>query len=274
MTRYLVLQVKHYWDLLRQHPDGCPHGQDWADQPHRVMHLQAIFLQHFEEQQKAGHKHKHTRLFSLLPTMQGFTTNHVKLCSTGLYGLIKRSAPAFAARGLATFIPQTMAEFRAEDQYYWEQLFDTRRLVKGHREFARQLTTDGVSVCIIAQKTQPAPASSQPLASPQQRDSASAGPQPAPSCETTQHTAKPGPASAGCEPPHPGIRQPKDVNIDLYKEVSCVTFGCIGDSSKRLIAASTSMADSSKRLIATSTSMACRWPASALIETCKQMLIF
>lgn len=82
------------------------------DHPELVMPLQVLFLRHFEqclaserevmELEKAERENskdkpksnskafdKKYRLFSLLPTQAGFDCAHIKLCSNGLYGLLK-----------------------------------------------------------------------------------------------------------------------------------------------------------------------------------------
>jgi hypothetical protein len=62
--------------------------------PHLLMPMQYMFLRYMEshhplteEEMKNG---KLLRLFSLLPTKRGFECNHLKMCTNGLYGLLKR----------------------------------------------------------------------------------------------------------------------------------------------------------------------------------------
>ncbi|GAQ90668.1 hypothetical protein KFL_006700060 [Klebsormidium nitens] len=87
--------------------------------PHILMPMQYMFLRYIElhhplteEELKKG---KQLRLFSLLPTKRGIECNHLKMCTNGLYGLLKRGGVKLPASG---------AEFRKVADDYWRDLFD------------------------------------------------------------------------------------------------------------------------------------------------------
>lgn len=60
------------------------------DHPHLVMPLQYEILEYFENAQVDDEWNKQLRLFTLVPTKQGFECSHLKMCSNGLRGLLKR----------------------------------------------------------------------------------------------------------------------------------------------------------------------------------------
>jgi hypothetical protein len=91
-----------------------------------------------EEELKKG---KQLRLFSLLPTKRGFECNHLKMCTNGLYGLLKR--------GGGVELPASGAEFRKVADDYWRDLFDIAKFETCNRKFAGEILTDGKAVCIV-----------------------------------------------------------------------------------------------------------------------------
>ena len=125
------------------------------DAPEVVMPMQCMFLQHFEEVQRRceendENKPKHCRLFSLLPTKQGFECSHAKLCTNGLQGLLKRSK-IDSVRGHK--IPSSVSEFRslAED-VLWDHFFNIGEFETNNRKFNNEVITDGKSVSIVLKK--------------------------------------------------------------------------------------------------------------------------
>lgn len=145
------------------------------DHPELVMPLQVLFLRHFEqrleEERQEAEKHKEEpvvkkkgkpvpkndkkcRLFSLLPTKKGFDSGHIKICSTGLYGLLKRSD--------IPDLPKTQELFRQQADVYWNRFFKIERFAPKHkdREFANEIVTDGRSVCITLRRPKREPSTS------------------------------------------------------------------------------------------------------------------
>ncbi|GAQ93531.1 hypothetical protein KFL_016210020 [Klebsormidium nitens] len=118
--------------------------------PHILMPMQYMFLRYMEshhplteEELKKG---KQLRLFSLLPTKRGFECNHLKMCTNGLYGLLKRGGVKLPASG---------AEFRKVADDYWRDLFDIAKFETCNRKFAGEILTDGKAVCIVLRKPKP-----------------------------------------------------------------------------------------------------------------------
>ena len=116
------------------------------DYPELVMPLQYVFLQHFEGCQQASVERcqKQHRLFSLLPTKQGFECSHLKVCTNGLYGLLKRSG----VEGL----PADGKQFREVSDSFWRRLFNIDKFETSNRVFAGEILTDGKAVSIVLRK--------------------------------------------------------------------------------------------------------------------------
>ena len=106
-------RVLHFRQCLEQ--ARCANGR-LEDHPHLLMPLLYQFLQYFESAQGAGERSKQVRLFTLVPTKQGFECSHLKICSNGLYGLLKRAG----VQGL----PTEGTAWRAMAAEFWHKLFD------------------------------------------------------------------------------------------------------------------------------------------------------
>jgi hypothetical protein len=118
--------------------------------PHLLMPMQYMFLRYIESHhpltEQALKKGKQLRLFSLLPTKRGFECSHLKICTNGLYGLLKRG-------GIR--LPSFGAEFRKVADDYWRQLFEIEKCETSSRKFAGEILTDGKAVCILLRKPKP-----------------------------------------------------------------------------------------------------------------------
>lgn len=125
------------------------------DVPEVVMPMQYMFLQHFEEVQRRCEendedKPKHCRLFSLLPTKQGFECSHAKLCTNGLQGLLKRSKVESVC---GRKIPSNVKEFRElADDLLWRHFFNIEDFETVNRKFAAECLIDGKAVSIVLKK--------------------------------------------------------------------------------------------------------------------------
>ena len=123
------------------------------DSPELVMPLQYRFLTFFQNYSPPN-KHKSPRLFSLLPTKQSFTCNHVKMCTNGLYGLLKKSG--------VTGLPGEGPAFRAVGELYWRRFFKISDFETANRRFAGEILMDGKGVSIVMRKPHMASAPQQP----------------------------------------------------------------------------------------------------------------
>lgn len=87
--------------------------EEIGEQPNLVMTHQQVFLAHFEECVAKGSTSKLHRLFTLLPVSQGYGIKHIHICTSTLYGLVRRSQlePELASRGLAC---GSVVEFRRQ----------------------------------------------------------------------------------------------------------------------------------------------------------------
>ena len=117
--------VQEYRDLMPPHPLPPGSGRR-EDHPHLMMPLLHRFLRYFEERQQqaaeAGERpQKGLRLFSLVPTKQGFGCSYVKLCNNGLYGLLKLA-------GLDVQVSNGNAEWRAVAPSLLEALLPRREV--------------------------------------------------------------------------------------------------------------------------------------------------
>ena len=146
--------------LYRSLVPSKPKYGNVEDYPELVMPLQHMFLQHFECEQQIAIEggvqvKKQHRLFSLLPTKQGFECSHLKVCTNGLYGLLKRSG----VEGL----PADGAAFRAVGELYWRRLFNIEKFETCNRVWGGEVLTDGKAVSIVLRKPKsPEPSKTQP----------------------------------------------------------------------------------------------------------------
>ena len=87
---------------------------------------------------------KQVRLFTLLPTKQGFECSNVKICGTGLFNILKR-------QGLGW----TQDEFDDAKEEWWRALFRISDFETRNKKFANEILTDGVSVSIVMRRLKP-----------------------------------------------------------------------------------------------------------------------
>ena len=125
------------------------------DFPELVMPLQHRFLQYQQSVHAAceaenRHIPKHCRLFSLIPTKQGFECSHLKMCTNGLQGLLRRSKIE-SVQGHK--IPSSVTEFRqlAED-VLWHHFFNIEDFETVNRKFGGEILLDGKAVSIVLKK--------------------------------------------------------------------------------------------------------------------------
>jgi hypothetical protein len=118
--------------------------------PHLFMPMQFMFLRYMESHHPLSEaelkKGKQLRLFSLLPTKSGFECSHLKMCTNGLYGLLKRGGAKLPAFGPV---------FRKVADDYWRQLFNLEKFETCNRKFAGEILTDGKAVCMVLRKPKP-----------------------------------------------------------------------------------------------------------------------
>lgn len=133
--------VHHYRSRLPARPSQ---GRI-EDYPHLVSPLQHEFLKYFEEAQDVedAERDKQLRLFSLLPTKSGFECSHLKMCTNGLHGLLKRA-------GLD--VPGAGPAWRETASEYWYAFFNIQRFETVNRKFAGEILTDGKAVSIVMRK--------------------------------------------------------------------------------------------------------------------------
>lgn len=116
----------------------------WAqDHPHLVMPLQYIILKYFEGAQLTDEKNKQLRLFTLLPMKHGFECCHVKMCTNGLHGLLKRAG---------VDVPSQATDWRHISDAHWRNLFNIDKFETVNRKFAGEILTDGKAVSIVMRK--------------------------------------------------------------------------------------------------------------------------
>ena len=114
------------------------------------MAAQYKLLQYFEEQQAAASKSKNDRLFSLLCLSDGFTTKNVKLDSTGLYYLIKRTLDPEVQQDMPSSLPAFLQQDRDE---VWGRVLKLGKVAKLKSQqsgfkFAHEIVTDGHGISI------------------------------------------------------------------------------------------------------------------------------
>jgi hypothetical protein len=118
--------------------------------PHLFMAMQFMILRYMESHHPLSEaelkKGKQLRLFSLLPTKSGFECSHLKMCTNGLYGLLKRGGAKLPAFG---------AKFREVADDYWRELFNIAKYKTSNRKFAGEILTDGKAVCMVLRKPKP-----------------------------------------------------------------------------------------------------------------------
>lgn len=115
--------------------------------PHLMMPLQYKFLTFLEaklsstttDEQKKGLK-----LFSLLPTKNGFTCSHLKICANSLSGLLRRAG--------VQFLPSDGKDFREAAPDIWRYYFHIDKYETDNRKFAGEILTDGKAVSILMRK--------------------------------------------------------------------------------------------------------------------------
>ena len=143
--------VMHYRKMM---PKRLPEG-NIEDTPHIVMPLMHMILKYFEEQQDVAKRaetkpHKALRLFSLLPNKSGFECSHVKICTNGLYGLLKRSESELKEHDI--HLPKAEAEWRTAAPAFWRRFFRVEKFETANRKFAGEIVTDGLAVSIVMRK--------------------------------------------------------------------------------------------------------------------------
>ena len=156
-TAYLVLKDIYEADyngndpLVLRYRQLLPPKPKWGareDNPELVMPMQYIFLRHFEN---AGDSQ---RLFSLLPTKQGFECSHMKMCTNGLQTLMKRSRVDhidLTEDGIIK-VPRDVTKFREYSDKIWRHFFNIGKFETEHRKFAGEILTDGKGVSIVMRK--------------------------------------------------------------------------------------------------------------------------
>ena len=147
------LLVLNYRRLM---PNKPKYGQR-EDYPEVVMPLLYRFLKYYEccENQ---------RLFTLLPMKQGFECSHVKVCSNGLQGLLKRSnITSIVHNDEPIPLPKATVEFRAMVDKTWRYLFNIDKFETANRRFAGEILTDGRAVSIVLRKAKTLEARNSPV---------------------------------------------------------------------------------------------------------------
>ena len=143
-----------------QIPGKPPLGRA-EDYPHLVLPLTHKFLRYFESQhvqaaEDEQHPGKALRLFSLLPNKTGFECCHIKICSNGLYGLLKRA-------DLGLELPRDGPEWRAAAPDFWRRIFNVESFETSNRKFAGEITTDGHAVSITMRRPKSEAAAPRPI---------------------------------------------------------------------------------------------------------------
>ena len=114
------------------------------DNPELVMPLQHLFLRTFEAAQSDQQTDRPPRLFSLVPTKQGFECSHIKICANGLYSLLKRNG--------IKHLPKDADTFRTAADAYWRRFFHISKYETANRRFAGEILTDGKGVSIVLRR--------------------------------------------------------------------------------------------------------------------------
>ena len=117
------------------------------DYPELVMPLQHRFLAFFRQFHGGKDVPKAARLFSLLPNKQGFACSHLKMCTNGFYGLLKRSG--------VSGMPKEGPVFRQAADLYWRRFFRIADFETANRKFAGEVVLDGKGVSIVLRKPKP-----------------------------------------------------------------------------------------------------------------------
>ena len=101
--------------------------------------LEAKLLLTTTDEQKKGLK-----LFSMLPTKNGFTCSHLKICANALSGLLRRAG--------VQFLPPDGADFRQTAPDIWRYYFHVDKYETDNRKFAGEILTDGKAVSIVMRR--------------------------------------------------------------------------------------------------------------------------
>ena len=107
-----------------------------------------------------NYKHvKNNSVFSILPMKHGFTISHIKLCNTGLYGLLKR-AEIEEPEKMQKFLKlknlklQTSNNWKTGEAHkYWSAFFNINSFETANRKFSGEIQTDGKAVSISIKRT-------------------------------------------------------------------------------------------------------------------------
>ena len=134
------------------------------DKPLKSTPLKSTKIKKIKKKKKKKFKEyrdsKNNSVFSILPMKQGFTISHIKICNTGLYGLIKRAEIAEPVK-MAKFLNSknltlpTANDWDPNEAYkYWSAFFNISKFETVNRKFSGEIQTDGkaVSICIKRQK--------------------------------------------------------------------------------------------------------------------------
>ena len=124
---------------------------DLKRRPESALPLLYTFSQYAEQENKKleakvtdktfDSRAKLVRIFSLLPHKNGFGASHIKICQSGLYGLLKRSGQAIRKK-----------DYDVHGDAWWRSLFDVSRFETSNRKFAGEILTDAVGVSIVLKK--------------------------------------------------------------------------------------------------------------------------
>ena len=122
-------------------------GYGWReDYPHLVMPMQYEILKYFEAAQLTDARNKQLRLFTLVPMKQGFECSHLKMCTNGLHGLLKRAGVE---------VPTQACDWRDVAEKHWRELFNIDKFETANRTFAFEILTDGKAVSIVMRRPKP-----------------------------------------------------------------------------------------------------------------------
>lgn len=129
--------------LYRQKLGSRPSYGKLEDYPYVVMPLQYEMLQFFKDKQSDNAYDTRLRLFSLIPTKQGFTCSHIKARSNRLHGLLKCAGFDVPSYGLT---------WRAVVDNFCRELFHIEKFETCARMFAGEILTDGKCASIALRK--------------------------------------------------------------------------------------------------------------------------
>ena len=98
--------------------------------PLRAMHT---VLRHFEGAEAC----RGTRLFTILPTKQGFRCSHIKIGNAALHDIL-------VSAGV-----ERDPDFMERKRLYWSRLFDVERFERSGKSFGYEIVTDGRAVSVL-----------------------------------------------------------------------------------------------------------------------------